>query len=127
MRNMGKKRELKRLFPIFTGIMLFTNVLYADFDSQRYYLGTTYLVKSDSDLQRIQNEDIHYGWDLGKFFINGYTKVIADPNKPIVFLKNTGDKIALWFQLKQNINCLNNEESLSIDNGGIIKRNKGQG
>ena len=127
MRNMGKKRELKRLFPIFTGIMLFANVVYADFDSQRYYLGTTYLVKSDSDLQRIQNEDIHYGWDLGKFFINGYTKVIADPNKPIVFLKNTGDKIALWFQLKQNINCLNNEESLSIDNGGIIKRNKGQG
>ncbi|MCR4555932.1 MAG: hypothetical protein K5766_03930 [Alphaproteobacteria bacterium] len=127
MRNMGKKRELKRLFPIFTGIMLFTNVVYADFDSQRYYLGTTYLVKSDSDLQRIQNEDIHYGWDLGKFFINGYTKVIADPNKPIVFLKNTGDKIALWFQLKQNINCLNNEESISIDNGGIIKRNKGQG
>lgn len=114
-------------FSLFAGILLFTNEVYADFDSQKYYLGTTYLAKSDSDLKRIQDRDLHYGWDLGKFFINGYTKVIADPNKPIIFLKNTGDKIALWFQLNQDINCLNQKESLRIDGGGVNKRKDGQG
>ena len=43
-------------------------------------------------------------------------------------MKNTGDKIALWFQLTQDINCLNKKDSLSIDSGGINKeRDKGQG
>ena len=66
MKNMAKKRELKRLFLIFTGIMLFTNVTYADFDPQKYYLGTTCRANSD-DIEPINSSDIHYNWELGYF------------------------------------------------------------
>ena len=65
-------------------------------------------------------KDPHYGWELGQFFVSGYTRETKDDNGKPVFLKNVGDQITLWFNLKQDIDKLNGDEILSIadDNKG---------
>lgn len=63
--------------------------------------------------QAIDKDDPHYGWELGTFVVNGYTRETTDNGTP-VFLKNLGDKVTLWFHLNQDITCLNKKESLSI-------------
>ena len=60
-----------------------------------------------------EGKDPHYGWSLGEFRINGYTNT-ADYQGEEFFLKNLGDAITLTFTLKQDINCLNGNSSLSI-------------
>lgn len=77
----------------------------ADFDS--YYGEET-----------ITKEDAHYGWDLGNFFVSGYTDEVKGTDGSIVFLKNVGDKVTLWFRLNQDINKLNGNEKLSITADG---------
>lgn len=61
-------------------------------------------------------EDLHYGWDLGQFTINGYTDNIEDENGNLIILKNAGDQVTLWFSLNQDINKLNGDEYLTINN-----------
>ncbi len=66
--------------------------------------------------EAITAKDPHYGWDIGKFFINGYTRETNDPiTNEQVFLKNVGDKVTLWFSLNQDIDCLNGNENYSIN------------
>ena len=62
----------------------------------------------------IDKNDIHYGWDLGHFFVSGYTDEVKDNDGNMVFLKNVGDKVTLWFKLNQNIDSLDNNKNLSI-------------
>ncbi len=62
----------------------------------------------------IDIKDPHYGWELGQFFVSGYTRATRDDSGNPVFLKNVGDQITLWFNLKQNIDSLNHKDSLSI-------------
>lgn len=57
---------------------------------------------SYSGQEAIKNGDLHYGWKLGQFNISGFTKKIEEDGK-LVFLKNVGDEVTLWFELKQNI------------------------
>ncbi len=58
-------------------------------------------------------KDPHFGWELGKFIVNGYTRDTEDKGVP-VFLKNVGDKVVLWFKLEQDIYKLNGDSALSI-------------
>lgn len=80
-------------------------------------LGTLNKAEKDkgySGNKEIGIKDPHYGWELGQFFVSGYTRdTKGDDGKP-VFLKNVGDQITLWFNLKQDINKLNGDEILSI-------------
>ncbi len=62
----------------------------------------------------LKKDDPHYGWDIGNFFISGYTDKRVNDDGSVVFLKNPGDKITLWFRLKQDIDRLNGNEDLSI-------------
>ena len=62
----------------------------------------------------IDIDDPHYGWELGKFFVSGYTRDTEDSNKTPVFLKNVGDQITLWFKLEHDIDHLNGSDSLEI-------------
>ena len=62
----------------------------------------------------LDKKDPHYGWTLGDFFVNGYTRDMKDENGDFIFLKNVGDKVTLWFNLKQDIIKLNNDANLSI-------------
>lgn len=66
--------------------------------------------------ESITDEDPHFGWDIGTFYLNGYTReqFISGSEEP-VFLKTVGDRVTLWFHLKEDINCLNGSEKLSIN------------
>lgn len=63
----------------------------------------------------IKDDDPHFGWELGSFYIAGFSgKVNENSNEP-VFLKNVGDEITLKFSLKEDIKKLNGNESLYIN------------
>ena len=72
--------------------------------------------KGYSGTKEIGIKDPHYGWELGQFFVSGYTRETVDKNdsQKVVFLKNAGDQVTLWFNLKENINILHGDEDLSI-------------
>ena len=46
--------------------------------------------------------------------MSGYTRDTEDNDDTPVFLKNVGDQITLWFNLKQDIDQLNGSDSLEI-------------
>jgi hypothetical protein len=105
--------------------------------SQKHYLGSVVNTGKDngfSENNEIGIKDPHYGWNLGRFFVNGFTQLSEENNSP-VFIKNVGDRVTLWFNLEQNINSLNGDSNLTINediNGydehfGISKTNFGRG
>lgn len=107
------------LFALVMGISYGVPALAVDDQNEenRYYLGITVNAGNNdgfSDENEIDEDDPHYGWDLGSFTVNGYTQVLHDENGVPVFLKNVGDEVALWYNLKQNIDKLNDNEDLSI-------------
>ena len=84
-------------------------------ENQTYYLGTKEKAKIDTgyaESEMLKEADPHYGWDLGQFYISGYTAVQRGDD--YVFLKTVGDKVSLNFRLDQDINRLNNNDKLSI-------------
>ena len=109
-----------------------------DPNEPRYYLGEVVNTGKDngySEVHRIESKDPHFGWTLGSFFVSGYTSVQEDENGNPIFIKTLGDRIELWFQLEQDIDCLNGNDALSIaedKNGfdeafGISRTNFGRG
>ncbi len=91
-------------------------------NTKRYSLGETVLVSdfaSYSGAKEISKDDLHYGWKLGNFFVSGFTSSVVAKDE-VVFLKNAGDVVTLWFNLTQNISALNNDGGLTItaDNDG---------
>ena len=83
---------------------------------QTYRLGAKVRAKNFdgySGEDTIEKGDPHYGWDLGNFFVSGYTDEIVKGDN-VVFLKNVGDKVTLWFNLAQNINALYGDSKLSV-------------
>jgi len=84
---------------------------------EKYSLGSKVRVDdfdSYSGEKTITKDDPHYGWELGNFFVSGYTDEVTGSDGNMVFLKNVGDKVTLWFRLNQDINKLNGKEKLSI-------------
>ena len=85
--------------------------------NQTYGLGTKVRVKNFDGYfgeKLIDKKDVHYGWDIGNFFVSGYTDEVEDADGDMVFLKNVGDKVTLWFKLNQNIDGLNGKDNLSV-------------
>ena len=92
------------------------NVAQAD-NSRQKRLGETVRTNEDKGYtgkKAIDINDPHYGWELGQFFVSGYTRDTEDNDDTPVFLKNVGDQITLWFNLKQDIDKLNGSDTLSI-------------
>lgn len=83
----------------------------------KYSLGSKERVK-DYDgyfgTKTMESSDPHYGWDLGSFFVSGYTDKVEDDENNPVFLKNVGDKVTLWFNLKQPLESMNGDDSIRI-------------
>lgn len=82
---------------------------------------TGYDIKQGKDLDI---DDPHFGWKLGYFTVNGYTRETKESDGNVVFLKTVGDDITLWFTLCQDdIFNLNNSDNLSIsrDKNGYDK------
>lgn len=89
--------------------------------NETYNLGSKVRVAdfgSYSGEETITKDDAHYGWDLGNFFVSGYTDEVKGSDGSMVFLKNVGDKVTLWFRLNQDINKLNGNDKLSITADG---------
>ena len=89
-------------------------------NTKRYRLGETTKVNdfaSYSGTQQIKGDDIHYNWNIGDFFVSGFTSTSDKGGNP-VFLKNVGDVVTLWFNLSQDIDALNNNKDLSITADG---------
>lgn len=64
----------------------------------------------------LTSKDPHYGWTIGTFFVNGYTRETKDNTTGTpIFLKNVGDRVTLWFNLKQDIKQLNGKSNLAIN------------
>jgi len=83
----------------------------------KYYLGETVNAGKDtgySESKKLREDDPHFGWKLGEFFVSGYSDDEKDADGNPVFLKNVGDQITLWFCLDQDINKLNGNDKLSI-------------
>jgi hypothetical protein len=88
-----------------------------------YYFGETVDAGLDtgySESTEISRDNWHFGWELGKFVVSGYTSVHESEQGYPVFLKTTGDEIQLTFKLEQNIDALNSNENLIVwgDNNG---------
>ncbi len=66
--------------------------------------------------EAIDAKDPHLGWSIGTFVVNGYTRETKDNiSGNSVFLKNVGDKVTLWFNLKQDIDKINGNANLTVD------------
>lgn len=107
-------------------------------DTSMYYLGDVVNAGLDTgyaEAGEIGQDDPHFGWRLGQFFVSGYTSVERSPEGYPVFLKVAGDQICLSFRLDQDIDALNGSASLSVnddDNGsderfGIPRTDFGRG
>ena len=65
---------------------------------QTYALGKKTRAKEFNDYrenQEIAKKDIHYNWDIGQFFVSGFTDKVKEFDGNVVFLKNVGDKVTL--------------------------------
>lgn len=116
------RRTLKAFTACFLAMSFITLCLIMAFakgsaSQQRYYLSSTaQSVKKDhgfTDGTTISNNDPHFGWSLGKFYITGFSDTGKEDDNTI-FFKTVGDELTLSFALDQNIDKLNKDESLSI-------------
>ena len=80
-------------------------------DKNRRNLGTKVRTKREgyAGSAAMDNDDPHFGWDIGQFFVGGYTDYENDADGNPIFLKNNGDRLSLWFELLQDIDkCYGN-------------------
>lgn len=88
-----------------------------------------------SKSNEITGNDVHFGWRMGRFFMSGFTRVTDKETAHPTFIKTLGDSITLWFDLEQDIDCLNGKKQLVVNedaNGydqylGVQKTNFGRG
>lgn len=80
-------------------------------EANQYRLGELKRVSTKNGFtgtEKISKDDPHYGWEIGNFFVSGYTEKKIDSNKgdtddeKNVFLKNVGDNVTLYFKLIQS-------------------------
>ena len=84
---------------------------------------------------KISGSDRHFGWQLGDFFMSGFTRRAEDEDGNPIFIKTLGDSVTLWFDLEQDIAALNGNKQLFIradSNGydeyfGVRKSDFGKG
>ncbi len=71
----------------------------------------------------IAADDPHIDWSVGKFYVSGYTASKKDGDNTPVFLKVPGDRVALWFNLEQELDKCNGSTDVKvnyIDSGSDI-------
>lgn len=130
-------RVLKAVVFAVLFTITFMGARYAYADDTKCYIGDKVKTEKDkgySGREKIDKDDPHYGWDLGRFYITGYSSKTEKDGNP-VFLKTVGDEMTLHFELLQDISKLNGDSDLSIcedTNGydkyfGIEQTNFGRG
>ncbi|WP_407723727.1 hypothetical protein [Ruminococcus sp. JL13D9] len=140
--NKGKVTKIVSVVVITIALFLATISAMAEESEKqsgnRYYLGESVKTGWDNGYkgdEKITEGDVHFNWKIGEFYVDGFTSTVKGEDNTPIFLKNVGDKVQLWFSLKQNIDKLNNDENLSIseDSNGfdeyfsVPKTNFGRG
>ena len=117
----GKKQEYKKCAEVYEFYLIDSSENSAGATkataTPRKELGTMINTGKDngySGNEVIVNKDPHFGWNIGTFFVNGYTRETSDSANNPIFLKNVGDRVTLWFNLKEDITCLYGKENLTI-------------
>ena len=137
MRKGLKRNIVFALVCLLLTSMLLSTTAFAATEN-KFYLGEVVNAGRDTGYtkkDKIKEDDPHFGWEIGEFFVSGYSANEKDSEGNPVFLKNVGDQVTLWFCLNEDINKLNNNDKLSIcedTNGydeyfGIEKTNFGKG
>ena len=126
-KNLKKKKifedkEYKKTAEVYEFYARSTSAKDGNQSTERYELGEKRKCKVNDgyvDVTDITKKDSHYGWELGKFYVSGFTAKTSQNDK-MIFLKNANDKVKLSFNLDQDINKLNGNKKLYIsdDNEG---------
>ncbi len=140
---MGTVKKMSRAVCFIAALIVAASVLMPYSAAQsvnetKRYLGEAVNAGHDtgySQNQKIKDDDPHFGWKLGSFYVDGYTRVTENKTGDPVFLKTVGDTVTLWFELVQDIDKLNGNDKLLINddkNGydeyfGIEKTDFGRG
>lgn len=86
-------------------------------EQEGYSLGILKRTKENSGYYGnydIEEEDPHFGWNIGSFSITDYTRTAKSSGGDPIFLVNDGGSVTLLFRLTQDIDELNNDSALSI-------------
>ena len=70
-------------------------------------------IKGYQGKKKITGDDPHYGWTMGNFYVGGFSDIVSKDGEQVI-LKDTGDQISLWFDLKQNIDKCNNDDRITV-------------
>ncbi len=70
--------------------------------------------------REIDKDDPHFGLTIGKFYVDGFTRVVSPDGEHFVFLKTVGNNVELRFELAQDIDMIGKDTFITIsrDNGG---------
>ena len=117
------RRVISVVLVVIISLSLVCNLtVYASSDSLKYYIGdgkdarvNTGKNNGYSGNDEIGLKDPHYGWQLGRFSVSGYTRASEDTDRNPVFIKTLGDTVTLWFNLEQDIENLNENSKLTIN------------
>lgn len=120
----GKKNDYKKYVEVYQFYLINSAenaINYADPNTEpKMNLGKKEEMEKNegySTTKTIGVNDPHYGWDIGQFYVNGYTRDTKDPETGnTVFLKNVGDRVTLWFKLNENIDALRGNDKLLVVN-----------
>ena len=104
----------------------------------RHYFGSTVYAGNGDGYKKkksLDKDNPHYGWNIGDFYVSGFTRVQDEESDNPVVLKNVGYTIKLSFVFNQDIDKLNNKDGIFIesdDDGydeyfGIEKTDFGRG
>lgn len=88
-------------------------------DNIYYFDPVDYTVNTGKDngfsgSNQINTNDPHNGWQLGRFYVKGFTDILTESGE-IIILKNVGDEISFGYELFEDIDCLNGDSTLSIN------------
>lgn len=75
-------------------------------ENMQYYIGEPVNTGKDNSYSgsgEIKKDDPHFGWSIGEFYVDGFTRVVDEDTECPVFLKNVGDTVTLWFSLEQDM------------------------
>lgn len=113
------KKLVAGIFVIVMMVVSFPTFAYAGSEENKYELGEVVNTGKDNGYSgkgTINEDDPHFGWKMGRFYVSGYTRVDDENYDNPLFLKNVGDKVTLWFSLEQDINKLNGNKNLVVYN-----------
>ncbi|MBR3362041.1 MAG: hypothetical protein IKG39_11940 [Lachnospiraceae bacterium] len=118
--NLGDKYEYARYAEVYIFCACDREVAeqVADTNTLKYSFDDRVKVKNDSGYAQIvemDKDDPHYGWSLGEFIIEGFTRQSVDDNGNVIFLFNPEDNMRMHFNLKEYLDALNGDSSLSIE------------